>query len=194
MPLARTLSRLRSCAHPSLTRFLLLALLSPATSELLSLLESLKSSSRTSASRLQSTFQTRIVRVRQAVASHHQQLTRRLRSAPFVRLKDKVAFVCGLWCVAAVCYSLGAAPHLFYRLYTALVPVSVLIRLFRYKLKKWSEADIPLPFSCGHASSDLCAAFDRHYYLFDFCYFGELHAFPTFLGLHLAWSWLIPSL
>ncbi len=116
-------------------------------SELLTLVDTLVNQSKTNATRLKQTLHQRLLTVRATLDAKKSALEKRMYTAPFMRLRDKIAFVLGLWSVGLVCFILGAYPTQFHVLYTGVVPITVLIRLLRYKLKKW------------------------HYYLFDFCYY-----------------------
>eukprot|EP00878_Enallax_costatus_P012895 GHUV01013465.1.p1 GENE.GHUV01013465.1~~GHUV01013465.1.p1 ORF type:complete len:336 (+),score=54.06 GHUV01013465.1:169-1176(+) len=77
-----------------------------------------------------------------------------------IQFRDKVAFLLGSCLLWAVAYWLGWSPSTFYKLYSAQVVVLIAIRWGVYRSKKW------------------------HYYMFDFCYYGNL-----LLLIHL---WLLP--
>jgi hypothetical protein len=77
-------------------------------------------------------------------------IDRYMKTAPFVRLFDKLAFIVGVLLLIFTTYILGRYPHRGYYTYHTLVVLGlVLFRFYNYRTKGW------------------------HYYLFDFCYFAN---------------------
>ena len=77
-------------------------------------------------------------------------IDRYMKTAPFVRLFDKLAFIVGVLLLIFTTYILGRYPHRGYYTYHTLVVLAlVLFRFYNYRTKGW------------------------HYYLFDFCYFAN---------------------
>lgn len=73
-----------------------------------------------------------------------------MKSAPFVRLFDKLSFIAGVMLLVMTTYMLGRYPNNgYYTYHTAVVTALVLFRFLNYRKKGW------------------------HYYLFDFCYFAN---------------------
>lgn len=76
-----------------------------------------------------------------------------------MRLKDKLCFVIGTIIIIAFAYILGYSPNRgAYYFSAVLIPFLIFLRFFEYKSKGW------------------------HYYLVDFCYFGNALIF-TFLTM-----------
>lgn len=74
-----------------------------------------------------------------------------MKTAPFVRLFDKLAFIVGVLLLIFTTYILGRYPHRgYYNYHTFAVISLVLLRLYNYRKKGW------------------------HYYLFDFCYYASI--------------------
>ena len=70
-------------------------------------------------------------------------------TAPYLRLRDKLSFVIGVFICGAFAYIMGRYPNdFFYVFYTIFVPLACLIRFIDYKPK------------------------GMHYYLIDFCYYA----------------------
>lgn len=77
-------------------------------------------------------------------------LDKYLKTAPFVRLVDKLSFIMGVFLLIATTYILGRYPHdVYYTFHILTVVTLVAIRFYNYRSKGW------------------------HYYLFDFCYFAN---------------------
>jgi Protein of unknown function (DUF2838) len=77
-------------------------------------------------------------------------IKRYMKGAPFVRLIDKLSFIVGVFLLIFTTFILGRFPHDHYYTYHCLTIVSlVAFRFYNYRTKGW------------------------HYYLFDFCYFGN---------------------
>jgi hypothetical protein len=73
-----------------------------------------------------------------------------MKGAPFVRFVDKITFLLGVMLLILTTYILGRYPHdIYYTFHCVTVIGLVLYRFYNYKTKGW------------------------HYYLFDFCYFGN---------------------
>ena len=71
--------------------------------------------------------------------------------APFVRFVDKLSFIFGVFILIIHTYLMGRYPNDYiYYFYVYIITALVIFRLFIYKRKGW------------------------HYYLFDFCYFGNV--------------------
>jgi len=88
-------------------------------------------------------------------------IKRYMKGAPFVRLVDKLSFILGVFLLVFTTFVLGRHPNDHYYTYHCVTVVSlVAFRFYNYRSKGW------------------------HYYLFDFCYFGNtlmllfLLAFP----------------
>mmetsp|Transcript_32195 Transcript_32195/g.23288 ORF Transcript_32195/g.23288 Transcript_32195/m.23288 type:complete len:164 (+) Transcript_32195:894-1385(+) len=79
-------------------------------------------------------------------------------TAPFMRLKDKLCFVIGTLLIIAFSYIMGSSPNRGVYVFSAvLISFLVFMRFFEYKSKGW------------------------HYYLVDFCYFGNVIIFAFLL-------------
>lgn len=77
-------------------------------------------------------------------------IERYMKGATFVRLTDKLYFVLGVLLLIFTTFILGRFPHDIWYNYHCLIVISlVILRFFNYRSKGW------------------------HYYLFDFCYFGN---------------------
>ena len=72
-----------------------------------------------------------------------------VQSAPYMKLRDKIAFVVGVLMTISFAYSMGRWPNTnFYTMYSIVIPLMIAIRYIDYKPKGY------------------------HYYLLDFCYFA----------------------
>lgn len=73
-----------------------------------------------------------------------------MKGAPFVRFVDKISFIFGVLLLIITTFMLGRYPNThYYAFHVFTISCLVVCRLYSYKQKGW------------------------HYYLFDFCYYGN---------------------
>lgn len=86
--------------------------------------------------------------------ARRQKLMSYVDTAPFMRLKDKLCFVIGTLLIIAFSFIMGYSPNRGVYVFSAvLIAYLIFMRFFEYKAKGW------------------------HYYLSDFCYFGNIIIF-----------------